>query len=48
MHLTPEVVHIFPKAVGVHDFCPLCKKIPDSIEKRVGDNPRNYSLSSQL
>ena len=26
MHLTPEVVHNFPKAVGVYDFCPLCTK----------------------
>ena len=22
MHLTPGVVHNFPKAVGVYDFCP--------------------------
>ena len=27
MHLTPGVVHNFPKAVGVYDFCPLCTKI---------------------
>ena len=26
MHLTPGVVHNFPKAVGVQDFCPLCTK----------------------
>ena len=26
MHLTPGVVHNFPKAVGVYDFCPLCTK----------------------
>ena len=26
MHLTPGVVHNFPKAVGVWDFCPLCTK----------------------
>ena len=26
MHLTPGVVHKFPKAVGVYDFCPLCTK----------------------
>ena len=25
MHLTPGVVHNFPKAVGVLDFCPICK-----------------------
>ena len=35
MHLTPGVVHNFPKAVGVYDFCPLCTyKIPDSYSKR--------------
>ena len=27
MHLTPGVVHNFPKAVGVKDFCPLCTQI---------------------
>ena len=27
MHLTPGVVHNFPKAVGVKEFCPLCTKI---------------------
>ena len=26
MHLTPGVVHNFPKAVGVQDLCPLCTK----------------------
>ena len=26
MHLTPGVVHNFPNAVGVKDFCPLCTK----------------------
>ena len=26
MHLTPGVVHNFPKAVVVYDFCPLCTK----------------------
>ena len=26
MHLAPGVVHNFPKAVGVQDFCPLCTK----------------------
>ena len=24
MHLTPGVVHKFPKAVAVYDSCPLC------------------------
>ena len=27
MHLTLEVVHNFPKDVGVDDVCPLCTKI---------------------
>ena len=26
MHLTPGVVHNFPKAVRVYDFCPLYTK----------------------
>ena len=26
MHLPHEVVHNFPKAVGVQDLCPLCTK----------------------
>ena len=26
MHLTPGVVHNFPKAVSVYDSCPLCTK----------------------
>ena len=48
MHLTPEVVHNFPKVVGVTDFCPLCtKKIPESSSKRAGGNPGNSGLSSQ-
>ena len=48
MHLTPAVVHNFPKAVGVWDFCPLCKKkILDSYSKREGGNPGNSGLSSQ-
>ena len=36
MHLTPGVVHNFPKAVSVKDFCPLCTKrsqIPIRTEK---------------
>ena len=40
MHLTPGVVHNFPKAVGVWDFCPLCTKrsqIP--IRKEKGATP---------
>ena len=48
MHLSPGVVHNFPKAVGVKDFCPLCtKKIPDSYSRREGGNPGNSGLSSQ-
>ena len=47
MHLTSGVVHNFPKAVGVSDFCPLCtKKIPDSCLKRAGGNPWNSGVSS--
>ena len=40
MILTPGVVHNFPKAVGVKDFCPLCTKrsqIP--IRKEKGATP---------
>ena len=48
MHVTPEVVHNFPKAVDVYDFCPLStKKIPESSSKRAGGNPGNSGLSSQ-
>ena len=52
MHLTPGVVHNFPKAVDVKDFCPLCTKrsqipIPRSYSKREGGNPGNSGLSSQ-
>ena len=50
MHLTPGVVHNFPKAVGVKDFCPLMhkiKKIPDSYSKREGGSAGNSNLSSQ-
>ena len=40
MHLTPGVVHNFPKAVGVKDFCPLCtKKFLHSFSKRRGKPP---------
>ena len=28
MHLTPGVVHNYPKAVGVKDFCPTRTKGP--------------------
>ena len=45
MHLTPGVVHNFPKAVGVYNFCPLCtKRIPEASSKRAG---RNSGLSYQ-
>ena len=50
MHLTPGVVHNFPKAVGVQDFCPLLymhKKIPDSYLKREGGNPGNSGLNNR-
>ena len=46
MHLTPGVVHNFPKAVGVF-LSPMHKKIPDSYSKREGGNPGNSGLSSQ-
>ena len=37
MHLTPELVHNFSKAVGVKDFCPLCTKISQiPIQKEKG------------
>ena len=37
MHLTPRVVHNFPKAVGVKDFCPQCTKQSQSpIRKEQG------------
>ena len=26
MHLTPGVVHNFPKTVGISECCPLCTK----------------------
>ena len=40
MHLTPGVVHNFPKAVGVKDFCPLCTQIYQiPIRKEKGATP---------
>ena len=40
MHLTPGVVHNFPKAVGVWDFCPLCpKRSQIRIRKEKGATP---------
>ena len=48
MHLTPGVVHNFPKAVGVWYFCPLCtKRSQFPIRKKEGSNPGNSGLSSQ-
>ena len=48
MHLTPGVVHNFPKAVG--DFCTLCTKrsqIP--IRKEKGAKPQEFwSLVSTI
>ena len=46
MHLTPGMVHNFPKAV-VGFLSPMHKKIPDSHSKRERDNPGNSGLSSQ-
>ena len=46
MHLTPGVVHNFPKAVGGF-LSPMRIKIPDSYSKREGGNPGNSGLSSQ-
>ena len=41
MHLTPGVVHNFPKAVGVWNFCPLCTKISEiPILKEKGATPQ--------
>ena len=43
MHLTPGVVHNFPKTVAVQDFCPLCtKNIPDSYSKRKRGKPQEF------
>ena len=40
MHLTPGVVHNFPKAVDVWDFCPLCtKRYQIPIHKEKGATP---------
>ena len=47
MHLTPGVVHNFPKAVGVRISVHMHKKIPDSYLKREGGNPGNSGLSPQ-
>ena len=44
MHLTPGLVHNFPKAMVVYDFCLLCTK--DSYSKREGGNPGNFGLLS--
>ena len=44
MHLTPGVIHNFPKAV---DVLSKHKKLPDSYLKREGGNPGNSGLSSQ-
>ena len=48
MHPIPEVVHNFPKAVGVKDLCSLCtEKIPESSLKRAGGNPGNSGFAFQ-
>ena len=40
MHLTLGVVHNFPKAVGVWDFCPICtKRSQVPIQKEKGATP---------
>ena len=49
MHLIPAVVHNFPKAVGVLDFCLLCTKrslIP--IQKEKGQPQEFWSLVSTI
>ena len=49
MHLTPGVVHNFPKAVGVYDFCSLCterSQIP--IRKEKGATQEFWSLVSTI
>ena len=49
MHLTPGVVHNFPKAVGVEDFCPLCTKYPRFLfQKRRGQPQEFWSLISTI
>ena len=49
MHLTPGVVHNFPKAVGVYDFCPLyIKKSGFLFEKRRGHPREFWSLVSAI
>ena len=49
MPVTPKVVHNFPKALCVKDFCPLCKnKIPGSYAKSAGGNNRNCSPVSTI
>ena len=48
MHLTPGVVHNFPKAVGVQGFCPLCtKRSQINILKEKEGNSGNAGLFSQ-
>ena len=42
------MVHDFPKALSVLDFCHLCtKKIQESFSKRAGGNPGKFGLLSQ-
>ena len=48
MHLTPGVVHNFPKGGCIGFLSPMHKKIPDSYSKREGGNPGNSDLLSQL
>ena len=49
IHLTPGVVHNFPKAVSlqVYILSPMHKKITDSYSKREGGNPRISGLLPQ-
>ena len=49
MHLTPGVVHNFPKSVSecIGFLSPIHKKIPDFYLKREGGNLGNSGLSSQ-
>ena len=42
MHLTAGVVHNFPKAVGVWDFCPLCTKRSQIPIRKEKGQPREF------
>ena len=47
MHLTPGVIHNFPKAVSVQNVCSLCAKTSHILSiKESGGNPGFYVNSS--